>query len=301
MSKPTLIAVLGPTASGKTEWAIRLAEHFGSEILSCDSRQCYKELNIGVARPTEEELARAVHHFIADRSIHEPFTAGDYERESLELLDRLFKINPVQILVGGSGLFAKALMEGFDPMPEVDQELRDELNQRFAKEGIEPLQKQLRELDPEHAEKVDIQNHQRVIRALEVCLQTGKTYTEYRLGTGTTRPFNIVKVAPDWPREELYSRINRRVDIMVEEGLEEEARAVYPHRELTSLQTVGYREWFSYFDGEFTREECIDKIKQNSRNYAKRQLTWNRKEPNLGLFIPTNFDEMLHWVETKLK
>lgn len=297
----TLIAVLGPTASGKTEWSLKLAEHFGSEILSCDSRQCYSEMNIGVARPSTDELARAPHHFIADRSIHQPLSAGDYEREALEKLDGLFAKNPIQIVVGGSGLFAKALFEGFDEMPEVDPSLREELNHTFATQGIDPLVKLLMEHDPEHAANMDIQNPQRVIRALEICLQTGKTYTEFRKGTKAKRPFNIIKLAPDWDREALYDRINKRVDIMVEAGLEEEAKALYPHKHLTALQTVGYREWFTHFEGEWTREFAIEKIKQNSRNYAKRQLTWNRKESDLLLYPPHEFTRALEAIEAKLK
>lgn len=296
----TLIAVLGPTASGKTEWAIRLAEHFHSEILSCDSRQFYQELEIGVARPTQGELSRAKHHFIADRSIASPLNAGEYEREANELLEKLFKKNPVQIVVGGSGLFAKALLEGFDEMPETDPELRNKLNGIFASDGIEPLQKQLRELDPVHAEKVDMQNHQRVIRALEVCIQTGQPYSEFRSAQKRERPYDVIKIAPDWPREELYDRINQRVDIMIESGLEAEVKNVLDYRDTTALQTVGYREWFDHFDGKTSREECIEKIKQNSRNYAKRQLTWNRKESELHLFAPDQFDAVLEFVQSKL-
>lgn len=301
MAKPTLIAVLGPTASGKTEWAIRLAKHFGSEILSCDSRQFYKELRIGVARPSEEELARAVHHFIADRSIETPLSAGEYEREALGKLEELFTENPVQVVVGGSGLFAKALMEGFDDMPEVDPSIREKLNAEFAEKGIAPLQEMLQQYDPDHAKRVDIQNHQRVIRALEICLQTGKPYSEFRAKKQNERPFELIKVAPDWDREALYERINSRVDVMVEEGLEAEARTVLPYRQLTALQTVGYREWFDHFDGITDRETCIAKIKQNSRNYAKRQLTWNRKESDLRLFNPTEFDKALAFIESKLR
>lgn len=298
---PTLIAVLGPTASGKTEWAIRIAQQFGSDILSCDSRQFYFELKIGVARPTEDELSRAKHHFIADRSIHEPLNAGEYEREALQLLESLFANNPIQVVVGGSGLFARALFEGFDDIPEADPKIREELNSIFTERGIDPLVEELKRVDPAHAMKVDLQNHQRVIRALEICRQTGKPYSEFKTGTKAKRPFNVIKVAPDWEREELYDRINRRVDIMVEEGLEAEAKSVYPFRQLVALQTVGYREWFQHFDGEWNREDTIEKIKQNSRNYAKRQLTWNRKEKDLLLYPADDFDAMLDELQSKLK
>mgnify|MGYP000439308369 CR=1 FL=1 len=298
---PTLIAVLGPTASGKTEWAIRIAQQFGSDILSCDSRQFYSELKIGVARPTEDELSRAKHHFIADRSIHEPLNAGEYEREALQLLESLFANNPIQVVVGGSGLFARALFEGFDDIPEVDPKIREELNSIFTERGIDPLVEELKRVDPAHAMKVDLQNHQRVIRALEICRQTGRPYSEFKTGTKAKRPFNVIKVAPDWEREELYDRINRRVDIMVEEGLEAEAKSVYPFKELVALQTVGYREWFQHFDGEWNREDTIEKIKQNSRNYAKRQLTWNRKEKDLLLYPADDFDAMLDELQSKLK
>lgn len=300
MKQNTLIAVLGPTASGKTEWAIQIAEHFGSEILSCDSRQFYTELKIGVARPTEAELARVPHHFIADRSIQNPLNAGEYEREALELLDELFAVNPIQVIVGGSGLFAKALLEGFDDIPEVDESLRASLNARFASEGIEPLFAELKRLDPEHAERVDRHNHQRVIRALEVCIQSGQPYSTYRTETANERPFNMVKVAPDWDREKLYERINTRVDMMIEEGLEEEARSVYEYRALAALQTVGYREWFNHFEGEWTAEFAVEKIKQNSRNYAKRQLTWNRKEKDLRLYAPNDFEGLIKELDSKL-
>lgn len=295
-----LIAVLGPTASGKTKWAIQLAQHFGCEILSCDSRQFYKELRIGVARPTEEELAAAPHHFIADRSIQKPLSAGEYEREALTMLKTLFASNPVQVVVGGSGLFAKALFEGFDDMPKIDPQIRNELNTQFENEGIEPLANRLKKLDPKHAERVDIQNHQRVIRALEVCIQTGKPYSDLRTGKAKERPFNIVKVAPDWEREVLYNRINQRVDLMVEAGLEEEAKSVLAYRDTPALQTVGYREWFDFFDGIHNREATVQKIKQNSRNYAKRQLTWNRKEAGLSLFQSENFEGALHYIQSKL-
>lgn len=301
MSQPTVIAVLGPTASGKTEWSVRLADHFRSHILSCDSRQFYRELRIGVARPSEEELARAPHHFIADRSVARPLNAGEYEREALQLLDSLFRENPVQIITGGSGLFAKALLEGFDAMPETDPDLRQKLNDRFANEGLQVLQEELRALDPKQAARVDMQNHQRVIRALEVCIQTGKTYSEFRKGKSDERPFRVLKIAPDWPREELYERINLRVDRMVEEGLEEEARSVYEYRTMTALQTVGYREWFDHFEGKTTRDECVSLIKQNSRNYAKRQMTWNRRESGLRAFPYPDFPEALSWLETNLK
>lgn len=300
MSAPTVIAVLGPTASGKTAWAIQLAQHFGAEIISCDSRQCYREMRIAVARPNPEELSAVPHHFIADRSIHQPLSAGQFEREGLDLLSELFQKNTIQVVVGGSGLFAKSLLEGFDEMPEVDSDLREQLNRRFEADGIQPLLAQLQALDPEHYEKVDRDNHQRVIRALEVCLQTGRPYSSYRLGQANTRPFNVVKVAPDWEREALYDRINRRVDLMVQQGLLEEAKALYPHRELTALQTVGYREFFSYFDGEYSLDEAIEKVKQNSRKYAKRQLTWNRKEEGLELFDPNKLQEVIEYVTSKI-
>lgn len=297
----TVIAILGPTASGKTEWAIKTAQTFACDILSCDSRQFYRELKIGVARPSEEELRAANHHFIADRSIEQPLSAGEYEREALDLLEHLFEQNPIQVVVGGSGLFAKALFEGFDDMPEIDPNIREELNEVWKTEGVGPLANRLAELDPIHAKRVDLQNPQRVIRALEICLQTGKTYSEFRTGQKKERPFNIIKIAPDWDREALYDRINRRVHIMVEEGLEAEARNVYPFREMTALQTVGYQEWFAHFEGELTREEAIEKIQRNSRNYAKRQLTWNRKEEGLMQFHHNDFHEALEYLKEKLK
>lgn len=300
MVHPTLIAVLGPTASGKTSWAIQLAQHFNGEILSCDSRQFYRELTIGVARPSPKELSEAHHHFIADRSIQNPLSAGEYEREALQLLDQLFQKNPIQILVGGSGLFAKALLEGFDDMPMVNPEIRASLNRMYEEEGINVLQEKLKSLDPEHANRVDMHNHQRIIRALEICIQTGMPYSQFRREQSKSRPFNVIKIAPEWEREELYDRINHRVDLMIEQGLEKEAKSVFEFRNETALQTVGYREWFDYFDGMCTRDECIEKIKQNSRNYAKRQLTWNRKEKDLHSWPASNFHEVIRFLETKL-
>lgn len=295
----TLIAVMGPTASGKTQWALKLAEHFGGEIVSCDSRQCYREMRIGVARPSADELARIPHHFIADRSIHEPLSAGQFEREALARLNALFEVHPVQAMVGGSGLFARALLEGFDELPAANPEIREALNRVFEEEGIEPLQKELQKADPEYYNEVDTNNHMRVIRALEVIRQTGRAFSQFRQGQSDKRPFRVIRIAPDWERDALYKRIDGRVDDMMKAGLEAEARDLYPCRTTPALQTVGYRELFTHFDGDISLKQAIELIRRNTRNYAKRQLTWNRKESDLSLFPPDKLKEVIAHIESK--
>ncbi|MBO7314334.1 MAG: tRNA (adenosine(37)-N6)-dimethylallyltransferase MiaA, partial [Alistipes sp.] len=249
MSRPTLIVVVGPTGSGKSALAVELAKHYGAPIISTDSRQVYRGLPIGTAQPTADELAAAKHYFIADREVEDNFNCGRYETEALALLEELFRDNRYVVAVGGSGLYVKALCEGMDSLPEADDAVREMLKSRLESEGIGSLVEELRRLDPKYAEEVDLCNPARVMRALEVCLTTGKPYSEQRSGTVAERWFNIVKIGTDMPRDVLYERIDRRVDMMVEAGLVEEARSMYPKRELNSLQTVGYREMFDYFDG----------------------------------------------------
>ncbi len=276
-NKKYLIVIGGPTASGKTSLGIRLARHFNTEILSADSRQFYREMNIGTAKPTPEELAQARHHFIGNLSVHDAYSVGDYEREALILLEKLYQKNNVVVMVGGSGFFIRAVCEGLDDFPDVPAHIREELSQLFENEGIIPLQNELKKLDPEYYAQVDTQNPKRLLRALEVCRATGQPFSNFHNKEKTPRPFVPIYIGVDWKRETLYERINKRVDLMLEAGLEQEARDLYPLRHLTSLQTVGYQEWFDFFEGKIDRAEAIRLIKRNSRRYAKRQMTWFRK------------------------
>lgn len=292
--------VVGPTGSGKTALAVTLARHYSAPIISTDSRQVFRGLAIGTAQPTAEELAAATHYFIADREVEDDFNCGRYEVEALELLDRLFAEGDYVVAVGGSGLYVQALCEGMDDLPEADPALRENLKSRLTSDGIESLVEELRHLDPAYASEVDLCNPARVMRALEVCLATGRPYSEQRHGTATERPFRIVKVGTDMPRDILYDRINRRVDMMVEDGLIEEARAMYPKRHLNSLQTVGYRELFDHFAGNTTLDEAIELIKRNSRRYAKRQLTWFRRDASIGWFAPSDIEHIIEFIDTKV-
>lgn len=296
----TLIVVVGPTGSGKSALAVELAKHYGAPVISTDSRQFYRGLPIGTAQPTAEEQAAAKHYFIADREVEDDFNCGKYEAEALVLLERLFAENDYVVAVGGSGLYVKALCEGMDDLPDADQELRAELKRRLENDGIAALAEELKRLDPLYASEVDICNPARVMRALEVCLTTGRPYSEQRSGVVAERPFNIVKVGTDMPRDVLYERINRRVDAMIADGLVEEARSVYPKRHLNALQTVGYREMFDYFDGECTLEEAVELIKRNSRRYAKRQLTWFRRDDSIGWFSPSNLEPIIEFIDNKI-
>ncbi|MFY0673334.1 MAG: tRNA (adenosine(37)-N6)-dimethylallyltransferase MiaA [Bacteroidia bacterium] len=282
-SKPQLIVVMGPTASGKTAYAIDLAKKHNAEIFSADSRQFYREMNIGVAKPSNEELLAAKHHFVGHISIHDEYTAGDFEKNALNKLNEYFRTREVAILVGGSGLFIKAVLEGLDNFPKVDDKIRDELNQRLNKEGLESLKHELAKLDPESFNTIALDNPRRVIRALEVCLSSGEPYSKFKNQTKAPRGFSIKKIGLKWEREVLYQRINNRVDAMIAAGLEKEARSLFAYRHLNPLNTVGYSELFEYFDGRCTRAFAIEKIKQHTRNYAKRQLTWLRKEEGVEI------------------
>ena len=295
----TLIVVVGPTGSGKSALAVKLATHLCAPIISTDSRQVFRGMPIGTAQPTREELAAAKHYFIADRKVEDDFNCGKYETEALALLERLFTENDYVVAVGGSGLYVQALCEGMDDLPDADPALRENLKQRLEREGLESLVVELRTLDPAYAEEVDLCNPARVMRALEVCLATGRPYSEQRKGVTAERPFNIVKIGTDMPRDVLYDRINRRVDMMVEEGLEAEARTMYPKRHLNALQTVGYREFFEYFDGNCSFEEAVELVKRNSRRYAKRQLTWFRRDAQTAWFNPSDLDAILEYINSK--
>ena len=293
---PTLIVVVGPTGSGKSALAVKLAQYYGAPIISCDSRQLYRGMPIGTAQPTAEEQAAAKHYFIADREPEDDFNCGRYEVEALALLEELFAHNDYVVAVGGSGLYVKALCEGMDELPEADATLREELKARLATEGLAALVEELRSRDARCVEEIDINNPSRVMRALEVCIVSGRPYSEQRSGERRQRPFNIVKIGTDMPREVLYERIDRRVDMMVEEGLVEEARAMLPKRELNALQTVGYRELFDYFDGRCSLDEAIELVKRNSRRYAKRQLTWFRRDEEIGWFSPDRVEEIIQFI-----
>ncbi len=283
-----LIIILGPTAVGKTEFSLQLAEKLNTEILSCDSRQMFKEMKIGTAAPTEEELKRVPHHFIGNLSIHDYYSCGKYEIDALEKCQELFQRHDTLVMTGGSMLYIDAICKGIDDVPNIDQDLRDSLWKRFEEEGIENLRNELKILDPDYSEIVDPKNGKRIIHALEICLQTGKPYSSIRTNNKKERPFSIQKIGITRPREELYERINLRVDRMFEDGLVEEARSLYPHKELNSLNTVGYKELFEYFDGNWDLEYAKQMIKQNTRHYAKKQITWFKKDPEIE-WLDANF------------
>lgn len=297
MNTKWLLVIVGPTGSGKTDLSIRLAQHYGAPILSTDSRQLYRGMPIGTAQPDAEQLQAVEHHFIASHDIQEDLSCGQYATQALACLERLFVTHDQVVAVGGSGLYVKALCEGMDDLPQADPALRAALTRRLADEGVDALAEQLRELDPRYYEEVDRRNPARVLRAVEVCLQTGRPYSEQRTGRRRKRPFEVVKIGIDLPRAELYERINRRVDRMLADGLEAEARALYPYRSLNALQTVGYREFFDYFDGRTSYEEAVELIKRNSRRYAKRQLTWFRRDPEIRWFHPTEDAAMIAHID----
>ena len=276
---PELVIVLGPTAVGKTDYSIGLAREYGSPVISCDSRQIYREMKIGTAPPSAEQLAAVPHYFIGTRSVTEPYTAGKYELDALVLLDELFRDHATLVMCGGSGLYIDALCNGLDAFPDVDPQIREDLMTRLENEGLEALRFELRRLDPQTYESIDPANRQRVVRALEVCIGTGRPFSSYKTAAARERPFSIRKIGLTREREELYDRINRRVDLMMEAGLEAEARSLLPYRDLPALNTVGYRELFDCFDGKYPLEEAVRLIKRNTRHYAKKQLTyWGRDD-----------------------
>jgi tRNA dimethylallyltransferase len=278
-----LITIIGPTAIGKTSLSIALAQHFGCDILSCDSRQFFKEMRIGTAVPNEDELNSATHHFIQNKSVFESYSVGDFEQEAIAKLDELFTENNVQIMVGGSGLYVDAVLKGFDDFPDIDESVRTQINADFDKLGIDYLQQKLKELDPVYFQKLTtrnpqtLQNPQRMKRFVEVCLGTGKPYSSFIGQKKNNRHFTPIVIGLEAERDIMYDRINQRVDIMINEGLLAEAEQLYPNKQLNALQTVGYRELFDYFDGKTTLELAIEEIKKNTRRFAKRQLTWFKR------------------------
>lgn len=285
-----LIVILGPTGIGKTALSLQIAERFSAPILSADSRQLFKELPIGTAAPTPEEQNRVKHYFVGKLSLGDYYSASIFENEVLSLLNELYKKNPVAVLSGGSMLYIDAVCNGIDDLPTVDISLRNELMERLKTEGLDQLRNELRILDPEYYNEVDLKNAKRILHALEICLMTGKPFSSFRSKTKKERPFKIIKIGLKREREELYDRINRRVDEMITTGLIEEARNVYPQKGINSLNTVGYKELFNYFDGTWDLNFAIEKIKQNSRIYSRKQMTWFKRDPEINWFHPDDID-----------
>ena len=286
LKNKTLIVIAGPTASGKTAYSIELAMKLNTVILSADSRQFYKEMSIGTAAPTKEELSQVKHYFVHHISIEDKYDVADYERDALQLLDELFKTHDSVIMTGGSGLFIDAVCNGIDEMPDIQPEIREKVQKLYDEGGLKALQDEVQRLDPEYYAIVDQQNPRRLQRALEVCYQTGQTFSSFRSGNTVQRDFDIKKYALLWDRQALIDRIDRRVDMMMEQGLLEEAKALYPKRHLNALNTVGYKELFVYFDGQCTLAEAVEQIKIHTRQYAKRQMTWLRKDTSYQWVIP---------------
>ena len=293
INNKTLIVIAGPTASGKTAFAIKVAKALNTVILSADSRQFYKEMSIGTAAPTEEELSQAKHFFVHHISIEDKYDVADYERDAIQLLDELFKTHDTVVMTGGSGLFIDAVCNGIDAMPDVEPEIRERVETLYKDEGLHGMQEVLHRLDPEYFSIVDQQNPRRLQRALEVCYQTGKPFSSFRSGETVKRDFEIKKYALLWDRQALIERIDKRVDMMMEQGLLEEAQALYPKRHLNALNTVGYKELFAYFDGQCTLAEAVEQIKIHTRQYAKRQMTWLRKDTSYQWIMPEDIDEVV--------
>ena len=298
--KSTLIALIGPTGVGKTELSLSIAEHFHTSILSSDSRQLYADLKIGTAAPTPEQLARVPHHFVGTLKLTDYYSAAQYEADVMKKLEELFSLNEVVVLTGGSMMYVDAICKGIDDIPTVDKETRELMLQKYAEEGLDHLCAELKLLDPEYYQIVDLKNPKRVIHALEICYMTGKSYTSFRTQSTKKRPFRIIKIGLTRERKELYERINRRVDEMLDAGLLEEVKAVYPYKELNSLNTVGYKELFKYLDGEWTLEFAIEKIKQNSRIYSRKQMTWFKRDNEIHWFHPDQKEEIMNYINEQL-
>lgn len=296
----TVIVIVGPTAIGKTELAIELAQRFQTEILSADSRQFYEELNIGVARPSAHQLQAVKHHFVSCRSVQEEYNAGEYEKDALECLEKIFRKKNVAILVGGSGLYVRAVCAGFDAVPPGDDEVKGQLERELKEKGLQHLQEELKKVDPEYFKTADIQNPRRVLRALEVYRTTGKPFSAHHTTTPAIRNFRIVKIGLNADRSILYKRINQRVDVMLQSGLEEEAKEMFSLRTCKALQTVGYQELFNYFEGKTDKETAINLIKQHTRNFAKRQLTWFKKEKDIQWFDAGDNERILAYLNEKI-
>ncbi len=301
MSDNVVLAVVGPTAIGKTALGIHLARHFQTEIVSADSRQFFKEMEIGTAVPSKEELQQAKHHFIQHKSILEPYSVGDFERDTLVLLEQLFQNHKQVIMVGGSGLYVDAVINGLDKFPDVDPKIRTLLNQQLKQEGLESLQKELKQRDPDYYKVVDVENPHRLIRALEVCLASDLPYSSFLNQEKPERPFKSLYIGINAPREIIYERINSRVDLMIEQGLLDEAKKLYPHKHLNALQTVGYKELFEYIGGHYNLDFAVSEIKKNTRRFAKRQLTWLRKnEAILWVDYDEDKDQIIDKINNQL-
>lgn len=297
----TLVVITGPTGVGKTALSIKVARHFQTEIVSCDSRQIFKELSIGTAVPSRKELETVPHHFIQTHSINENYNASRYETEALQRLDQLFRKHDTVLLVGGSMLYIDAVCKGIDVMPDADPEIRAALKKQLEEEGLEHLRHQLKKLDPEYYQKVDLKNPARIIHALEISLMTGKPYSSFLTNPKKERSFKIVFIGLNTDRNLLHERINQRVDKMMASGLIDEARKVYPQKHLTALNTVGYRELFGWFDGETSKEKAIELIKRNSRRYARKQITWFRCNEKMHWFAPHQSEEIIQHIEKKIR
>jgi len=292
----TLIVITGPTAVGKTELCIHIAKRFGIPIINADSRQIYRELRIGTATPTEEQLQAVKHYFVGTISIDDYYNASMYEQEVLQLLDEQFKHSPIQLLTGGSMMYIDAVCNGIDDIPTIREDIREEMKRRYEQEGLEALCTDLRRLDPEHYEVVDRKNYRRVIHALEICYQTGKTYTSFRKQEKKQRPFQIVKIGLHRDREELYHRINQRVDLMMAEGLLDEVKSLSDKRCNNALNTVGYKEMFTYLDGTWTLDEAVERMKGNTRRYARKQLTWFKRDELMQWFHPHQEEDIMNYI-----
>lgn len=298
----TLISIVGPTAIGKTSLSVLLAKHFNTEIISADSRQFYKEMNIGTAVPSEDELKAAPHHFIQHKSIKEKYSVGDFEKDAIETINQIHKYNPVVVMVGGSGLYVDAVTKGLDDFPKIDASIRENLNQQLKNKGLESLQNQLKELDGRSYDNIAIENPHRVIRALEICIGTGKPFSYFLTNKNKAREFKTIIIGLDAERELIYNRINQRVDIMIDNGLINEAKRLYRYRDLNALNTVGYKELFAFFDGNISLDFAISEIKKNTRRFAKRQLTWFRKNKEINWFdYTTNTNESIDFLENEIK
>ena len=296
-----LINILGPTAIGKTSLSIKIANYYQTEIISADSRQFYKEMKIGTAVPEIEELKAAPHHFIQHISVENDYSVGDFEKEAIQKLEDLFKEKQLVVMVGGSGLYINAVTEGLDDFPDVDPEIRQNLNSHLEKDGIDWLQKKLFVLDPEYYKNADVQNPHRLIRALEICIATGKPFSSFLNQDKENRNFKTINIGLTADREMIYERINHRVDIMIENGLVEEAKALYPQRNLNALNTVGYKELFKYFDEDWDLETAISEIKKNTRRFAKRQLTWFRKDDTIKWFeYDQNPEDIFDYIDSQI-
>ena len=295
-SDKTLIVITGPTAVGKTQLCLDIAKQFDIPIINADSRQIYKELSIGTARPTEDEMRVVKHYFVGTLGLEEYYSASLFEQQVLELLEILFKDKDYALMAGGSMMYIDAVCDGIDDIPTIDDETRAAMKKRLAEEGLPKLCEELQRLDPEYFEIVDRQNPKRVVHALEICTMTGRTYTSFRKREKKQRPFRIVKIGLNRTREELYNRINARVDQMMEKGLLNEASEMYPRKDLNALNTVGYKELFGYFNGQWTLEEAVDRIKGNTRRYARKQLTWYKKDPQIKWFHPDQKQDIINYI-----